>query len=268
MEYKVKYIGQSFEILGFCSAYDYSWDESFVFNGEAHDLWEIVCVTRGEVEITEDEKIYTLGAGDMILHAPMEFHRIRSAHGTRPSLYVMSFSAAGALPDRLKEGIFRLSNETMEDYGRAFKMIKAFLEHGEDVAGQEASALLSAFLTRLGRTEATSSRLSTSQGALEYERAVRAMKAAVCENLTLSTLASRCFISVSYMKLLFVKYAGISPKSYYSRLRAQYAARLLSEGMSAERVAEKMNFSSPGYFSAFFKQHVGVCPSKYLRSSN
>ena len=63
-------------------------------------------------------------------------------------------------------------------------------------------------------------------------------------------------------KLLFNTYAGISPKSYFNQLRLRHANELLSIGLSVTEVAELMNFSSPNYFSAFYKKHTGISPSE------
>ena len=61
-------------------------------------------------------------------------------------------------------------------------------------------------------------------------------------------------------------YAGLSPKTYYDTLRAAEAVRLLKTGMSVNLVAEAMSFSSPNYFSVFFKRHFGLPPHKYITS--
>jgi two-component system response regulator YesN len=45
----------------------------------------------------------------------------------------------------------------------------------------------------------------------------------------------------------------------------RHAARLLDEGFSATEIADKMNFSSPNYFSVFFKKHTGTMPSEYKK---
>ena len=68
-----------FTVDGFYTAFRLDRDGSFVFTGESHDFWEIVFITAGAAEITEDENVYLLGENQMILHAPMEFHRIKSA---------------------------------------------------------------------------------------------------------------------------------------------------------------------------------------------
>ena len=40
---------------------------------------------------------------------------------------------------------------------------------------------------------------------------------------------------------------------------------MLQEGQGVTTVAEKLNFSSPNYFTSFFKKHLGVTPSRYRK---
>ena len=81
------------------------------------------------------------------------------------------------------------------------------------------------------------------------------------ENLNLSDLAAEHHVSISYIKYLFKKYAGVSPKAYYTQLRVFKATKLLKEGATVAEVADQMNFSSASYFSAFYKKQTGVLPS-------
>ncbi len=264
MEFKS--ITRQFHINGFYSAFRFAWDEQFVFHGESHDLWEIVCVTAGKVEATEDEKIYTLEKNNILLHAPMEFHRIRSADNTRPEGIIISFGTSGELPTELRKGVFVLDEAEMQEYEAICEKISEFYLNTEKnpYAGQEAADLLSAFLIRLG-SETAQRRVDNSPAATEYRRVVSAMTASVCDNLTLSDFAADCNISVSYIKQLFKKYAGLSPKAYYTHLRVRHATSLLDEGLSASEIADKMSFSSPNYFSVFFKKHTGLMPSEYKK---
>lgn len=264
----LKPITHKFSITGFYSAFSFSWDRHFRFHGESHNFWEIVLVSAGKVEATEDEKVYTLGENNMILHAPMEFHRISSADGTSPSGIILSFASAGQLPEKLKKGVFVLSESDRHEYEQIAKKIMLFREEGgSDYSGQEAADLLSAFLIRLGE-ETPERRLDLSFTATEYRRVVSAMAKGVLDNLTLTDFARDCSISVSYIKQLFKKHAGISPKSYYTHLRVRRAAHLLDDGLSATEVANKMNFSSPNYFSMFFKKHMGISPSEYKKNKD
>ena len=259
-----KSINRKFKITGFFSSYSFSWDSDFVFNGERHEMWEIVFVQSGRVEVTENEKVYQLEKNNMIIHAPGEFHRIRSAAGTSPNLCVMSFFADGELPPKLLEGIFILSADQSLQYNLIFGRIDKFLnsKSTSSYAGQDAADRLSAFLIEMSGENVTAF-WDTSLAATEYRKLVLVMSGAVCENRTLSDFALECGDSVSYIKQLFKKYAGISPKSYYNNLRINYASKLLKEGAAVKEIAEKMNFSSSNYFSAFFKKHTSISPFSY-----
>lgn len=261
-------VENDFRILSFNTVLDYSWDANFVFLGEQHDFWEIVYVLSGEVECAEDDRVYRLKAGDMLLHAPMEFHKIRSAANTEPHLFVMTFSAQGSLPDILKDGIFCLSDADRQRYEAFFRELHCIYVDGQ--AGEESKGYcafeLASFLFCLALKEKPTPNYSHLATAKEYRRAVTVMQQGLYDNLTLEQIAAACHISISYLKVLFARYAGISPKSYYLKMRYNEALNLLKKGLSATEVAARMNFSSPNYFSAFMKRYAGQPPTRYVKN--
>lgn len=263
-------IPHSFFINAFYTPHDFHWDEHFAFLGEKHDSWEIVYVLEGEVECTEDERIYHLKAGDMLFHAPLEFHKIRSYAHTKPHVFVFSFESSGNLPESLKNGILSLSEEEQITYRRLFSTARQI--YAGDITEPDACFLcsteLTAFFFRLSMGHEASQRLSSSRPAREYHKLVLAMSRGVRNNYALQDFALQCNVSVSYIKDLFSRYAGISPKTYYSKLRCEEAVRLLEAGMAVQEVAEVLQFSSASYFSEFFKKHMGVPPAKYIKAKN
>lgn len=259
-----KFIERKFTVTDFFSSLNFSWNKDFVFNGESHEMWEIVYILSGKVEVTENEKIYLLEKNNMIIHAPWEFHRIKSADGTSPSLYVMSFYAEGELPKKLSEGVFALTTDQIVQYNNIFGKIYSFLNENNtsSYAGQDAADRLSTFLIEISEEDVATC-FDMSPAATEYRKIVLAMSNGVCENKALTDFSSECGDSVSYIKKLFAKYAGISPKAYYNNLRIAHALRLLREGKTVNEVTEEMNFSSCNYFCSFFKKHMGVPPILY-----
>lgn len=266
--YRVHPLHYPFRITAFHSAYDFSWDDTFRFLGESHDFWEFVCVLDGEVEVVEDEKVYSLYGGDMICHGPNEFHRICSAGGSHPHVLVLTFNHEGELPPRLWEDVFFLSPEEKTEYYEIFKRVYAAF-HGvntDPYAEAEAAYALAAFLVRLAAHKpASRPPLRASRSAEMYQELIETMKAGVAENYSLNDLAKRHAISVSAVKKLFRDYAGIGAMSYYAMLRGQEALRLLTNGKSIEETAEMLNFSSVNYFSLCFKKQFGAPPARYLR---
>lgn len=264
-----RYINEGFQIDCFHTASLFNFSEDFVFKGERHDFWEVKMILDGKVTVTEDENVYTLGKGDIIFHAPMEFHRIQSADGTKPVGYNMSFHTNGDLPAELRDGVFRLEQNEIEEFSDIMRMLIPFVndEQSELYTGQLVRDTLTVFMLKL--TEKSRHPMETaSESATVYRKLIKLMEDNVSANLTLTEFAVKVNISISYLKLLFNMYAGVSPKSYYDTLRANEALNMLRSGDTVYDVSDKMGFSSPNYFSVFFKRHFGMPPHRYIASSS
>ena len=258
----------TFRIAAF---YDRVFDRIFprdlTFGGEAHDFYELVFLESGRVEITEEEEVYLLGEGDMILHAPMEFHRIRSADGTEPHVLNLSFTTEGSLPEALTAGVLHPGAAERKEFTDLFRFIKenSTEGHWEPHVAEEAAARLTLFLLHLCKTEGLREASAATAPAEAYRALVRLMNREVAANLSLEELAAAGFVSLSYLKSLFTRYAGIGPRTYYNNLRLQEAQRLLTLGHSVAEVSERMHFSSPNNFIRFFKEKTGITPLQYKR---
>ena len=266
MNFDQKRIIPPFQIESFITAFDFMWNEDYIYTGEQHDFWEVVYVMDGSVEVAEDDRIYTLQKRDLILHAPMEFHKIRTIDRTKPHCLIFTFSTSGALPSNLEKGLFHLTQEEDEIFRGTFTQIYQFVHQGtENAAGYLAALELSAFLLRLSASRKSIRKPSQSRQAQYYHLLVSTMRECVYDNITLEELSDRCHIHVSHIKRLFQRYAGMSPKTYYIKMRAGEALNLLQSGLSVREASDRMNFSSPNYFSLFMKQQLGMSVLKYLK---
>jgi AraC-like DNA-binding protein len=271
MDYKYYEIPTPFRITLLFSALDYNWDKDFVFKGESHDFWEIVTVLSGEVEVVEDDRSYLLHRGEMILHAPGEFHRVKSAGGTSPHVLVFSFAHTGALPVTLRDGIFTLDEPTLEEYRSLFFVFHDFIDAcdgGEEVCVHDAVIArhrMEAFLLALSARRGSEESIAKSAGAEEYRRLIHTMTEHVREPLTLEMLAKLHHISPSYVKKVFYAYTGDAPMSYFAALRVKEIQTLLLQGYSVSKIAAMMGFSSAAYLSTFFKKRTGISPSDFRR---
>lgn len=87
------------------------------------------------------------------------------------------------------------------------------------------------------------------------------------ESISAEKLASLCGISYSYVKKIFVKKFGVTPKKYILQLKINYAGDLLRSGMyTVSQIAELCGFSDIYYFSRQFKEYTGLSPSAYIQS--
>jgi two-component system response regulator YesN len=81
--------------------------------------------------------------------------------------------------------------------------------------------------------------------------------------IQLSTVASECQITASYLSRLFSEHLATSFVEYLTRYRIDRATTLLREdGLSIKEASGLVGFQDPNYFSRIFRRYVGVSPSE------
>ena len=79
-------------------------------------------------------------------------------------------------------------------------------------------------------------------------------------------VAQHSGLSRSRLYELFQVELATSPFVYWNAMRTELArSSLMSDGQSLTALAFDLGFSTPGNFSRFFKDHLGVTPSTYRR---
>ncbi len=100
----------------------------------------------------------------------------------------------------------------------------------------------------------------------QIDPAIREIEANFRSPFDADRLCALCGISYSYLKRLFVRKTGLSPKQYALELRLNYAKSLLETGRyTVGRVAELSGYHDASFFCRQFRQHVGVTPHRYRR---
>ena len=98
-----------------------------------------------------------------------------------------------------------------------------------------------------------------------FARAVRYMNDNISANLSVDEIADYMNLSVSSLKRIFSKYAGMGVHKYFLKLKLKNAAELLEKGFSVTSVGDRLGFSSQGYFTNVFKREIGFLPSQYKK---
>ncbi|MDD6308989.1 MAG: AraC family transcriptional regulator [Clostridia bacterium] len=98
----------------------------------------------------------------------------------------------------------------------------------------------------------------------EFQDVLQYMQDHIAEDISLDDLASVFHFNASYFVTKFGKNMGIPPMKYFSKIRVQHAAKLLTTtDMPLTAVASSIGFSNVYYFKSFFEKNMGVCPDKY-----
>jgi AraC-like DNA-binding protein len=246
----------------------------FAFEGEMHDFWELVYIADGKAGITADERVYTLNAGQLIFHKPMEFHRICSVDNYGHKALIMAFDAVGEGMQVLENRIIELDEKFELQINQAIKKASLVLEMDQEglihtqkysTAVQEATLKIEHFLLEIIKRVSENPQ-PTQDGQNEtYRLIVRVLNENAQKNLSLTEIASLCHLSVSNLKKVFRRYSDKGVMKYFTHVKIRKAINMLDEGLSVAQVSEHLGFSSANYFSVVFKRETGYTPGAYRK---
>jgi ABC-type Fe3+-hydroxamate transport system substrate-binding protein len=83
------------------------------------------------------------------------------------------------------------------------------------------------------------------------------------EAITVEDLSELAGMSRFYFMRSFKEQFGLSAMDYLSEVRTNQAKRLMDEGQTLQKIAEKVGYMDRQYFSSQFKKQVGMSPSIY-----
>ena len=164
------------------------------------------------------------------------YHLIRDRYTEIISL------ADTSVPIRKLENIYRLS--------LAGKITNPFL----------AASLAMDFLTSL----AAERNIPNAAIPFLIKKAIEIMESDFANLSGVEEIAGRLQVSASHLCREFVRYLGISPLDYLTRVRLQYAANLLAKtNRKIEDIAISSGFSNGTYFAKVFKKSLGSSPRDF-----
>lgn len=84
--------------------------------------------------------------------------------------------------------------------------------------------------------------------------------------ITLQNMADFAAVSPWYLDRIFKKYTGASPTQYLIHRKLGYAQSLFTDTEeSIAKIAEKIGYDNPSYFSQLFKKKFGMTPGEYRK---
>ena len=249
------------DILAFHAALNRVFRKHYEFSGELHPFYELVFVVEGCVGITAGEAIYTLNKGQMLLHYPEEFHRIWSENDSEPHVINLSFYAS-AMP-ACEGRILEPSDAEAQELTRICDSVCRALQESDRQCLNEERLRLELFLLRVMGRGSTDVSPSESESALRYAAIVNLLREHLEEPLTAQEIAEMCGMSLSSLKKIFSRYAGMGVVSYFTEMKMRQAVSLLRAGKRVGETAYALGYSDQNYFSTVFHRVMGAPPGAY-----
>lgn len=102
---------------------------------------------------------------------------------------------------------------------------------------------------------------------IQIEKLLSVLHGDLQRNWSVAEMAAKMQCSEQYLRRLFLRYTGKTPKEYYLDARLDLAHSLLKqEGQTVGKVADMLNFFDSFHFSKAFKRKFALAPSAILKA--
>jgi AraC-like DNA-binding protein len=139
---------------------------------------------------------------------------------------------------------------------------------GSDIDGEVERLLLAAINSSSAPINADG--LTPTAPVLDHRlrAAIAYMREHLSEPMAVEDVATRVGLSRGHFFALFKDQLNTTPQVFWSAVRVEEAVRrLVQQEEPLTSVALDLGFSTPGNFSRFFREHMGVTPSKFRRAA-
>ena len=104
---------------------------------------------------------------------------------------------------------------------------------------------------------------------IQIEKLIATLHASLQKRWSVADMAATIPCSEAWLRRLFLRYTGKTPKEYYLDARLELALSLLKqEGNTVGQVADILNFFDSFHFSKAFKHKFGYAPSAVLKHAD
>ena len=284
MEFTPFSLEKPLEIRELFSIHYFEYTSHYAFAGEAHDFWEFLYVDKGAIQITADERVLDLTRGQLIFHAPGEFHALAANGVVAPNLVVVSFRCDSPAMDFFRQRVTfagaterALMARIVEESEHVFSNplndpTNHTITRREDApfgSEQLLSAALEELLIRLIR-QGDSLPLRQRQPRHVDERLAHItayLEQRLDQPLTLDQICRDNLVGRSQLQKYFHEQTGGGVMDYYSQMKIKAARQMIREGqLNFTQIADQLGFQSVHYFSRRFKHVTGMSPSEYANS--
>ena len=272
------------EIHDLFSVHYFEYTSSYAFAGEAHDFWELLYVDKGTISVRRNDETLDLTRGEMIFHAPGEFHALSANGVVAPNLIVVSFRCTCPAMDFFRQRVTSTGAEERVLLARIVSESRAIfstplndpsihtLVRRENVRfGSEqllASALEELLIRLIRRGDALPVKKTAQRYTQEHMGEIMSYLAQRLDQpLSLSQICRDNLVGRAQLERYFHEQTGGGVIDCFNKMKIRAAKEMIREGrLNFTQIAARLGFQSVHYFSRRFKLLTGMSPSEYADS--
>lgn len=250
---------------------------------DAYPIWRpefqiaFVLKNKGILRLGEGLKQYSINEGDIFVINSYEIHELKmDSEGMILSLYISPAFMASLYPEittlqlECKSFLFPPEEQTAfdvirTDFAVAFQTLNKNETHDfTAILRNKVKILLDDLISNFA-VPVTVLMANRTEVREHLHNATDYIDRHYRENITLRDLASKVYLSESYLSQLFTKHIGLTFKEYLKRIRLNYALTLLRGNSTITEIALNSGFTNSNSFIEAFKQIFGRTPGQYRK---
>ncbi len=236
--------------------------ENLCFERHLHQSFEIILATSGEMQVTADDKTYTIFEGDCFLCFPNQIHSVTSEKSSNLT-YIFSTEVVSSFTSQTRgkipeNNIFRPSKALTD----------ALIELPERAPLLQKKAVFYQLCAEFDKDTVYSERVAVEKKLL-YD-IFHFVEKNYDKDCSLQALCQATHFSYSYLSRYFKKITGVSFNEYLNQYKISNARYLLDNtDASVLQCAYDSGYSSLRSFNRNFLKYTNTTPEQYRnRKSN
>lgn len=285
MAYIPFYPERALEVRKLYTVHYFEYTSSYSFSGEAHDFWEFLYVDKGTVRVTAGDQTHDLSRGQLIFHAPGEFHALSANGVVAPNLVVVSFGcdspameffrgritssggAERALLARIIHESRRIFSTALDDPSTHALARKGSVPFGSEQLLAAALEELLILLIRRGDPMEALRQPVSHQAEERIAHIMEYLERRLDQPLSVRQICRDNLIGRAQLEQYFHAQTGGGVIECFSKMKIDAARRMIREGkLNFTQIASALGFGSVQYFSRRFKLLTGMSPREYAQS--
>ena len=235
-----------------------------------HNDYELFYFLDGDADYIIGSNVYHLERYDLLLIKPSTYHHLHLLSSAPYERMHFNFTSNEVVPDVIA---FLESGDTAPIYhvpkeNPLHRYFEDLLQNRSVFSETEFSyfkhAALNLILLHLKHTAPHTPTRSAKSSAFENNEVLKNLIQYIDDNadkeLTIGDLATKFFVSPSWIVHHFKKTLNISVTQYINRRRITFAQRLIHSGISAYKAAELCEYSNYTTFFRQYKKYLGRSP--------